>query len=110
MSISRLVSALVIGYLSTAGSAAAAADWDPAAFAAESTLELKTTAASEGEHWFPVWLVVVDDQVYVRLGSRAAGRIERNTTAPYVDVRVGGREFDHVKAVAMPDKTAVVAD
>src|SRR5205814_5667101 len=71
----------------------AGADWTPRAWANESTLQLRTTAADEGEHWFPVWLVVIDDQLYVRLGSRAAGRIERNTTAPWVGVRVGGREF-----------------
>jgi hypothetical protein len=29
---------------------------------------------AEGEHWFPVWLVVIDDQVDVRLGARAATR------------------------------------
>ena len=89
---------------------AAAASWDPAAFASESTLELKTTAAGEGEHWFPVWLVVVDGDVYVRLGSRAAGRMERNTTAPYVGVRVAGQQFDRVRAVTAPEKRAAVAD
>jgi len=109
MSISRPVLALALGFLSCTAGSAAAAEWDPATFAGENTLELKTTAAGEGEHWFPVWLVVVDDQVYVRLGTRAAGRIERNTTAPYVGVRIGGREFDRVKAIAMPDKTAAVA-
>jgi hypothetical protein len=88
----------------------AAGTWNPAMFAGESTLQLKTTAAGEGEHWFPVWLVVVDDEVYVRLGSRAASRMERNTTAPYVGVRIGGQEFDRVKAVAMPEKAAAVAD
>ena len=88
---------------------ARAADWTPSAYADESTLELRTTAAGEGEHWFPVWLVVIDDQVYVRLGSRAAGRIERNTTAPYVGVRVAGQEFARVRGTPTPEKTDAVA-
>ena len=54
---------------------AVAADWTPRAWTDASTIELCTTRAGEGEHWFPVWLVVIDDQVYVRLGTRAATRI-----------------------------------
>src|SRR2546428_3209307 len=79
-----------------------AADWKPGVFAAASTLELRTTAPGEGDHWFPVWVVVIDDQVYVRLGTRAAGRIERNTTEPYVGVRIAGQQFDRVRGVAAP--------
>src|SRR5438477_2367548 len=86
-----------------------AASWNPATFAGESTLQLKTTAAGESEHWFPVWVVVVDDDVYVRLGSRAASRMARNATAPYVAVRVGGQQFDRVKAVPVPEKAVAVA-
>src|SRR5437867_13061515 len=86
-----------------------AAEWKPGAYVSESTLELRTTAPGEGDHWFPVWLVVLDDQVYVRLGTRAAGRIERNTTKPYVDVRVAGQRADHVKAVAAPESVERVA-
>jgi hypothetical protein len=88
---------------------ARAAGWTPSAYANETTLELKTVAAGEGEHWFKVWLVVIDDQVYVRLGSRAVGRIERNTTAPYVGVRVAGQEFPRVKGVPAPEKAERVA-
>src|SRR5213595_3200597 len=86
-----------------------AADWKPGVFAAVSTLELRTTAPGEGDHWFPVWVVVIDDQVYVRLGTRAAGRIERNTTKPYVGVRVAGQEFPRAKGVPAPEKADRVA-
>ena len=110
MSVHRPVLALALALLASAPVVAADSAWDPATFAGENTLQLKTTAAGEGEHWFPVWLVVVDDDVYVRLGSRAASRMERNTTAPYVGVRVGGQEFDRVKVVAMPEKASAVAD
>ena len=58
-----------------------AADWTPRAWAEESTIELRTTAAGEEAHWFPVWLVVIDDQLYVRLGRRAVGRIEATLPA-----------------------------
>src|SRR5439155_10008891 len=95
--------------LTIAAPPARAAEWIPSAYANESTLELKTIAAGEGEHWFPVWLVVVDDQLYVRLGPRAAGRVERNTTAPYVGVRVAGQEFPRIEGVPAPEKAARVA-
>ena len=67
-----------------AAAPAVAADWTPRAWANASTIELRTTRPDEGEHWFPVWLVVIDNQVYVRLGSRAATRVEKNTTAPHL--------------------------
>src|SRR5205814_3459297 len=100
-----LRSLLALAALTTmAAGSARAAEWTPTAYAKESTLELKTVAAGESEHWFPVWLVVIDDQVYVRLGPRAAGRIERNTTAPYVGVRIAGQEFPRAKGVPAPEK------
>jgi hypothetical protein len=89
--------------------ARATAGWDPAAFGSESTLQLLTIGPEEGEHWTTVWLVVLDDQVYVRLGGRAAGRVERNTTAPYVKVRIAGRQFDRVRAEPVPEMVAPVA-
>lgn len=88
---------------------AAAADWTPRTWANANTVELRTTNPGEAEHWFPVWLVILDDQVYVRLGSRAAGRIEKNTTAPYVGVRIAGQQFDRVKAVSTPESVERVA-
>lgn len=89
---------------------ASAADWTPRAWAEQSTLELRTTAPGEGEHWFPVWLAVVDDQLYVRLGARAAGRIQQNQTAPLVGVRIAGQQFDRVRGEPAPDQAGRVAD
>ena len=103
-----LAMAVVAGALAAAP--APAADWDPQAFADESTLALRTTGREEGEHWSTVWLVVLDGQVYVRLGTRAAARIEGNTTAPDVGVRVKGRQFDRVRAVAAPEYAGRVAE
>ena len=82
---------------------AEAATWQPSAWVDEDTLEIRTQAPDEEPYWFPVWLVVIDDQVYVRLGSRAAGRVEANTTKPILGVRVGGAEFPSVNGVPAPE-------
>jgi hypothetical protein len=100
---------LVLAALVLFVSRTSAQHWNPASFAKEDTLKLRTVEPNEGEHWFPVWLVVIDDQVYVRLGSRAAGRVERNTTAPYLGVEVAGQRFDHVRGVPAPDYAGRVA-
>jgi len=104
-----LRSLAVAAFIAVVTAPTLAAEWKPGAYASESTLELRTTTPGEGDHWFPVWLVVIDDQVYVRLGTRAAGRIERNTTKPYVGVRVAGQQFDRIKAVAAPESVERVA-
>ena len=88
---------------------AAPSAWKPSAWAKESTVELRTTCPGEGEHWFPVWLVVLDDQVYVRLGNRAVGRIECNQTKPEVVVRIAGMEFEHVRLEPSPGDVERVA-
>lgn len=85
------------------------AAWNPAAFSAEETLEFLTTGPSEGEHWSTVWLVVLDGQVYIRLGSRAAARMDENTTKPLVKVRIAGQTFDTVVAEPAPDQAAAVS-
>ena len=78
--------------------------WDPNAFRTESTLEIMTTGpGDEGEHWSKLWLVVIDGKLYVRLGDRSYGRIQKNTTAPYLKVKVEGREFDKVRIEETPD-------
>jgi|MudIll2142460700_1097286.scaffolds.fasta_scaffold444297_2 hypothetical protein len=87
----------------------ARAEWAPAAFSGESNLDFLTVNPDEGEHWSRVWLVVIDAQVYVRLGSRAASRMERNSTAPYVSVRIGGQEYKRVRVEPAPEQAARVA-
>lgn len=86
-----------------------AAQWNPGAFAKEDTLKLRTVGPTEGEYWFPVWLVVIDGQVYVRLGTRAADRVQANTTAPYLGVEVAGQRFDRVRGVPAPEEAGRVA-
>ena len=67
----------IICLLAVLTAAAAYGAWDPAAFSKLDTLEFRTIGPEEGEHWSTVWLVVIDNQVYIRLGSRAADRMER---------------------------------
>lgn len=86
------------------------ASWRPLSWKDESTIELRTNCSDEGEHWSTVWLVVLDDQVYVRLGKRAADRISCNATRPWLAARIDGQQFDHVLAVEAPDRAERVAE
>ena len=83
-------------------SAVAQPQWDPEAFASENTLQFLTTGAEEGAHWSTVWLVVLDGDVYIRLGTRAADRFQSNVTTPYVKVRIAGEDFPSVRAEPVP--------
>ncbi len=98
---------VLLATLATAPSAAM--EWSPHSYAPLSTIELRTNCPSEGEYWSKVWVVSVDDQVYVRLGSRAAGRIACNASAPYIGVRIGQQEFDHVRTIESPESAPRVA-
>jgi len=84
-------------------SANAAANWDLSLFQKESTLQFYTVNASGDEHWSTVWVVVIDGAPYVRLGTASTDRINGNTKAPYVNIKIGGQEFDHVLAQSAPE-------
>ena len=83
--------------------------WDPNALRDQSTLEIMTTSPEEGEHWGKLWLVVIDGKLYVRLGDPSYARIQKNTTAPYLKVKVAGNEFDKVRLDETPDMKDQVA-
>jgi hypothetical protein len=102
------VSAVILTVLTFAAPWAYAAEWAPEQFAKVDTLKLRTDCPGEGEYWFPVWLVVLDGQVYVRLGSRAAGRVQCNATAPFLGVEIGPTRFAHVRGVPAPEYAARV--
>jgi hypothetical protein len=96
--------ALAIAALAAVAAAAPPApQWNPRAWTEESTLELRTQAPGEPEHWFKVWLVVIAGDLYVRLGGPASARIESNVGRPIVRVRVAGLQFDRVRGVPAPD-------
>src|SRR6266851_116832 len=116
MRVYRIANLAVLSFvLSIAFAMAAAADdkaapgWDPAVFRQASTIKIMTTEPDVGEHWSNWWVVVVDGQPYVRLGDRAYGRIQRNSTSPYVKLKVADQEFDKVKVEEMPDMKEKVA-
>ncbi len=98
-----IVTALLVGR------PAGATDWTPQAWTNESTVDLRTTDPGQEPHWFPVWLVVLDGQLYVRLGSRAAGRFDRNISKPVIGVRIGGKTFEQVRGVQAPEMAQKVA-
>jgi hypothetical protein len=95
--------------LAIAAPAVAAPQWNPRVWGDQDTLELRTQAPGEPEHWFKVWLVVLDGDVYVRLGGRATSRIETNVARPLVGVRVGAQQFDQVRGVPAPEYAERVA-
>ncbi|MFQ5479264.1 MAG: hypothetical protein ACE5E4_11680 [Candidatus Binatia bacterium] len=99
-----ILATLVLAYPQTSMSA-----WNPDSFADETTLELLTVGSEEGEHWFKVWLVVLNGEVYVRLGSRSVERINANTSSPYLGVRIAGEVFPKVRADPAPEMVERVA-
>ncbi len=93
----------------SASSASAQSAWNAGEYAAESTLDFFTDCAEEGTHWTRVWLVVLDGQMYVRLGKPSAARVDCNTAKPYVKIRIGGRELPKVKFENRPEMATAVA-
>ena len=89
--------------------APAIAGWDARRFSDESTLDFLTVSPDEGEHWSRVWLVVIDGQIYIRLGSRAAARMNANTRAPVISVRIAKEDFAEVEAISAPEMADAVA-
>ena len=104
------VAALFIALVTAARATdSAVPGWDLSAFRDQSIIQIMTTEPDVGEHWSKLWVVVIDDQPYVRLGGRSYGRVQKNTTSPYVKLKVGDQEFDKVKLEEMPamkDKVA----
>jgi len=116
MRIHRIGGALIVGAVLLVAfvAAAGAADptvpgWDPAAFRDASVIQILTTEPDVGEHWSKLWIVVIDDQPFIRMGSRSYGRVQRNTTSPYIKLKVGDQEFDRVKLEEVPDMKDKVA-
>src|SRR6266567_3957635 len=110
MKIYRIANLAALSFvLSIAFATAAHADdkalpgWNPAVFRDASTIKIMTTEPEVGEHWSTLWVVVIDGQPYVRLDDRAYGRIQKNSTRPYVKLKVADKEFDKVKVEEMPD-------
>lgn len=93
-----IMTSIFVGLVGPASADQDVATWDTAAFASARTIEIRTIGDDEGEYWFPVWVVVIEDRVFVRLGTRAADRIKLNTMFPDVGVRIGDTQFNRVHA------------
>ena len=76
--------------------------WSPQTFATERTLQLRTKCRDEGERWLRERFVVIDGQMYVRLSSRTAARVQCNAVRPLLGVEVAGQRFEHVRGVPVP--------
>lgn len=109
MKVARAFAWSLVLLVAAAATVRSASGWEPASWADEDTVELRTTKEGEEPHWFKVWVAVVDDQLYVRLGSRAVERIEQNTTKPVVGVRIAGQEFERVLGEPAPEMAERVA-
>ncbi len=109
----NVVAVAAVFWIALIGAACAADNpvpgWDPNSFRDQSTLQIMTIGPEEGEHWSNLWLVVIDGQLYVRLGDRAFGRVQKNTASPYVKVKIGDQEFDKVRLEPTPDMADKVA-
>jgi hypothetical protein len=99
---------VAVGVLMGPARPAQAGTWNPRAYADENTIELGVVRDGQ-PHWFKVWIVVIDDQAYVRLGSASVAKIEANETKPVLKVRVGGQEFDRIKGAPAPEMAERVA-
>ncbi|MCK6557162.1 hypothetical protein L6Q96_21675 [Candidatus Binatia bacterium] len=103
-----LVSAVFVATAVATGAAGGPA-WTPAQWVDDDTLKLCATTPEEATYCFPVWLVVLDGNVYVRLGTKASNRVKANTAGMVLPVEIGGQRFEKVRLVDAPDKIDAVA-
>ncbi len=100
-----LMTIAVCAVTATAGSS-----WTPEKWEDGSTLRFQTTDVDRQEHWSTVWYVVLQGEVYVRLGTTAADLIDNNIKRPYVKVKIGTEQFDDVRADPALGMAATVGD
>lgn len=108
MKLATLLVALTL--TATTLSPAAAADWTPDQWKYEDTLQFLTDCPDEGPHWSYVWLVVLDGELWVRLGSKAAGRVDCNKAGRTTSVKIAEREFPSIEMVESPEMAERVAE
>lgn len=76
--------------------------WSPQQFAKEKTLKLRTRCPNERERWLRERFVVLDGQMYVRLGRSDAARVQCNGSTPLLGVEVAKQRFERVRGVPAP--------
>src|SRR5262245_42070807 len=60
--------------------------------------EVLTVDQNAQEHWSKVWLVVMNGQLYLRLGTRGAARVEGNTNKPF-SIKIAEHRSDNVRVI-----------
>ena len=98
---------MILVGLSSGISAAEGQGWER--YSNESTLEVLTIDSEGEEHWSTFWLVVLDGQCYLRLGTRGAERIERHAKQPHVSIKIAGQRSDQVLVIRAPEMAEAVA-
>ena len=68
-----------------------------------STREVLTVDQNAQEHWSKVWLVVMNGQLYLSLGTRSGARVEGNTKKPFVSIKSAEHRFDNVRVLPEPE-------
>ncbi len=64
-----------------------------------STREVLTVDQNAQEHWSTLWLVVMNGQLYLRLGTHGAARVEGNAKKPFVSIKSAEHRFDNVRVI-----------
>ena len=105
----KLASLFIASFLVLAATVAHAVEWTPEKWTGEETLQFRTECPDEGEYWSYVWVVVLDGDAWVRLGSRAAGRVDCSKTKPLTSIKIAGQQFDGVEMVNTPEMAERVA-
>ncbi len=100
---------LALTLTATAFSPAVAADWSPDQWKYEDTLQFLSDCPGEGPHWSYVWLVVLDGDLWVRLGSKAAGRVDCNQRGRTTSIKIADKEFPAVEMIEAPEMAERVA-
>ena len=108
---SRVLSAGLIAVMvfGTAAFGAENTEWSASDFEREKVIRIRTQAPDDDEHWFPIWVVELEGDVYIRLGTRAAKHFLDNVDHPVVGVRVGEKQFDRISGEEVPDLVDEVA-
>jgi len=102
------ISTVLLVILVARAYAAEEQSWVP--LTSESTLEVLTVDHAGLEHWSKFWWVVIEGQVYLRLGSRGAARLQSNRNSPFISVKIAGQRFDDVRVIDTPEMAQRVAE
>lgn len=88
----------------------ALAAWTPEEWTDTKTLEYLTNCPEEGEYWSPVWLVVLEGELYISLGSKAQSRVDCSTMGPKTSIKIEGELYENLEMVPETDLAEAIED